>query len=465
MAGPSPYPALDGESRVGEIIAILSVASILSTLTVALRCYSRAVILRSFGLDDIMILPAQALTLASAVAIGLESKYGLGRHVWMMPDDHYIPYMKSFYSSIVVYNVAVCMTKISILLQYRRIFSNTVLRKIIFFGLGFLTLWGITLCFLLPLVCMPVAAFWDPNVKGFCLDNGTIWYVMAGVNVVTDFAIFSMPIPVISSLHLPIKQKAMLLIVFTLGIFPCAVSIYRIRTLSAAAQSIDPTWDNVDAATFSFLELSVGVIAICLPTIRPVLVYTMPRLFGSLLRSGGGQSGGTGPTGGRGSRTPFGSKYKGGGGGGSTSGGGGGGGGSSAARGSMLLKSVSVSGGGGSSTLRGSESTEGLRPDGFEPLTTTPPPRSRMENDLECGELDGSALALSANPAAARRYSVSVVAGWDPHNSNNELGGARGVDRAGIKTTTVVTQKVTFAEVEEEEGGINSRRSAEKDGL
>jgi hypothetical protein len=59
MAGPSPDPALDGQSRVGEIIAILSVASILSTLAVTLRCYSRAVILRSFGLDDAVIVPAQ----------------------------------------------------------------------------------------------------------------------------------------------------------------------------------------------------------------------------------------------------------------------------------------------------------------------------------------------------------------------------------------------------------------------
>jgi c-di-AMP phosphodiesterase-like protein len=110
------------------------------------------------------------------------------------------------------------MTKISILLQYQRLFSNTMIRKVILVGLVFLTCWGITLCFLLPLVCIPVAAFWDPNVHGFCLDNGTIWYIMAAVNVFTDFAVFTMPIPVISSLHLPTKQKAMLLIVFMLGI-------------------------------------------------------------------------------------------------------------------------------------------------------------------------------------------------------------------------------------------------------
>lgn len=89
MPGTSPNPALDGQSRVGEIVAILSVASVLSTLVVTLRCYCRLFILNSFGIDDAVIVPAQVraigvkrgwagltyrvqiLTLASAVAIGL----------------------------------------------------------------------------------------------------------------------------------------------------------------------------------------------------------------------------------------------------------------------------------------------------------------------------------------------------------------------------------------------------------
>ncbi|KAK4122086.1 hypothetical protein N657DRAFT_681907 [Parathielavia appendiculata] len=428
MTASTPNPALNGESRVGEIIAIISAACVLSTLVVALRCYSRAVILRSFGLDDAVMVPAQILTIASAVAIGLEAKYGLGRHSWMMPKEDYIPYMKSFYSSIAVYNVAVCMTKISILLQYHRLFSHTMIRKVILGGLVFLICWGITLCFLLPLVCIPVDAFWNPDVPGFCLDNGTIWYVMAGVNVFTDFAVFSMPIPVISSLHLPTKQKAMLLIVFTLGIFPCAVSIYRIHTLYSAAHSTDASWDNVDAAVFSFLELSVGVIAICLPTLRPVLMQTMPRIFGSLLRSnsGGYGNGPTGPTAGGGSRTPFSGHGTGT---GAVAGGGGAGGGG-------VFTKVGSS---GTTTLRASDSTEGLRP-GDEEIAL--PPRSRMGDDIEFGELPHG--PLDANIPVAKRYSVSVVGGWEPAAYLDEAVG--GGNPVGIKTTTVVTQKVSFAE-------------------
>jgi hypothetical protein len=110
----------------------------------------------------------------------------------------------------------------------------------------------------------------------------TIWYVMAGVNVATDFILFVLPIPAISSLHLPRRQKLLLIIVFGLGVFPCAIAIYRIRTLHAAAVATDPTWDNVGAATFSFLELTIGVVAVCLPTLRPTLAASMPRLLNSV---------------------------------------------------------------------------------------------------------------------------------------------------------------------------------------
>lgn len=134
-----------------------------------------------------------------------------------MPPDHYIPYMKSFYASIVVYNVATCVVKMSIMLQYRRIFTVTVMQRITLVGLLFEGVWAFTLSILLPLVCSPVASFWDTRLEGTCLDQLAIWYVMASVNLVTDFVTFSLPLPVIKNLQLPRRQKYMLMGVFCLG--------------------------------------------------------------------------------------------------------------------------------------------------------------------------------------------------------------------------------------------------------
>lgn len=116
-----------------------------------------------------------------------------------------------------MYNVATCVLKISILLQLRRIFNNKLMQKLTLIGLIFEGAWALTLSILLPLICNPVSSFWDPNVQGTCLNELAIWYVMASVNLVTDFIIFSLPLPVIKSLQLPKRQKIMLMGVFCLG--------------------------------------------------------------------------------------------------------------------------------------------------------------------------------------------------------------------------------------------------------
>ncbi|KZL78777.1 integral membrane protein [Colletotrichum tofieldiae] len=264
----------DGESRFAEILAILIVGSVLSTAAVILRAFTRIKMLHTFGLDDIIMVVAQILVIGTAVAIGLETLWGLGRHSWVQPPEDY-----SFYVSIVLYNIATTIVKLSILLQYRRIVANDLMQKLTTWGLAFMSAWTVMLCFLLPMMCVPVQAFWDTTVKGRCIDLLASWYTMAAVNIVADFVMFSLPIPVINSLQLPRRQKRMLLFVFGLGFVTCIISAFRIKTLRVAAQTEDPYWDNVDAATWSFLEVTIGILAACLPTLRPIFVTLLPRLF------------------------------------------------------------------------------------------------------------------------------------------------------------------------------------------
>lgn len=259
--------ALDGQSQVAWAVTIIGVACIISTIAVVLRIYTRLRVLPIFGPDDFVMGIAQLITIGAGLAIGLgesllpgawpctcgqtwtldsvslgssqpvrswsicharghacllilhspETKWGLGRHKWVMSDADYMPYMKSFYASVVTYNVGICVVKISIMLQYRRIFAGNFVQRLTLVLLIFECCYAVTLSVLLPLVCKPVSAFWDRNTPGKCLDQLTIWYVMASINLVTDFIVFSIPLPVINSLQLPRKQKFMLMGVFCLG--------------------------------------------------------------------------------------------------------------------------------------------------------------------------------------------------------------------------------------------------------
>ncbi|KAF4949464.1 hypothetical protein FSARC_13476 [Fusarium sarcochroum] len=275
------YRSLDSTSRSLEIRAVLAVFSVLSTIAVVLRTYIRSRLLRSFGWDDGLMVIAQVLVIGSAVAIGLENKYGLGYHSWDQPKHQYIPYMKAFYASVVVYNVAMCMVKIGLLFQYRRVFALPIIQLITFYGLVFMVVWTVIIAFLNILICVPVAKFWDHTISGKCLDQLVLWYVMAGFNLATDIAIFCIPLPVVRSLQLPRKQKVMLLVIFSIGFLTCIISIVRIRTLKTAASTKDPNWDNVDAAIWSFLEVTLAIIAACLPTLRSFFSRIMPSMFAS----------------------------------------------------------------------------------------------------------------------------------------------------------------------------------------
>ena len=45
------------------------------------------------------------------------------------------------------------------------------------------------------------------------------------------------------------------------------------------SRSEDVTWDNVPAATWSSVELNVGIICACCPTLKPVIAWAFPRLL------------------------------------------------------------------------------------------------------------------------------------------------------------------------------------------
>ncbi|KAJ4389543.1 hypothetical protein N0V93_007013 [Gnomoniopsis smithogilvyi] len=275
--------ALDSESKTGYITAVCSVSVVLTTVAVLARIYTRVFVLHTFGRDDFVMAVAQVFTLLTAAAILLETAYGLGRHIWLLENS--ARYGQAFFSSIIVYNVGTCILKISILFQYRRIFRVPLMQTATLVGLIFEGAWALTLSVLLPLVCTPVAFFWDSSLQGTCLNQLAIWYVMAAINLVTDFVIFSLPLPVIKSLQLPKRQKALLMGVFCLGFCTCIISVYRITTLRAAAAAEDSTWDNVDAAVWSLIELVIGVLAACLPTLKPLFAMIMPRFFRSSLGS------------------------------------------------------------------------------------------------------------------------------------------------------------------------------------
>ncbi len=115
----------------------------------------------------------------------------MGTHVWTIPD--LVPYQKSFYASVLVYNASLVLVKASIVLMYRRIFVGKWIQRAIVVALVILTAWGIAVVTSLAMMCLPIQRLWDPTVKGHCIDFVPAFFAPAVINMITDFSIFVMP--------------------------------------------------------------------------------------------------------------------------------------------------------------------------------------------------------------------------------------------------------------------------------
>lgn len=126
---------------------------------------------------------------------------------------------QTFYISIVLYNASLTAIKTTFLLQYFRILGTGVMRTIIIVAFFLIGLWSVSQLLVVVFTCSPIPKFWAPDMEGKCIPNLPFWYINAAGNIVTDVAVFLLPLPALSRLNLRRGQKLGLLGVFSLGFF------------------------------------------------------------------------------------------------------------------------------------------------------------------------------------------------------------------------------------------------------
>ncbi|KAF2639176.1 hypothetical protein P280DRAFT_55674 [Massarina eburnea CBS 473.64] len=271
--------SLEAQSQAPLLVSLSIIFGILSTTSVALRLYTRKRILGIIGPDDVTIVVAEVLAISVSVITILQAHFGLGRHTqfvdWGLGDYQ----NRLLYSNTLIYNASQTITKVSFLILYRRIFPGGRTAKVCFYLLAFIILWGTTQEFLVAFCCAPLSIFF-PVMVGHCIYQLPVWYLTSILNIVTDFMIFIIPVSPVLKLQLRVGQKIMLLCLFCLGFFTCAISLVRLSVLhKGATTTTDPFWDNAPASYWSVVELNCGILCSCLPTLRPLIQKLVPQFF------------------------------------------------------------------------------------------------------------------------------------------------------------------------------------------
>lgn len=117
----------------------------------------------------------------------------------------------------VSYSFTHIAVKFSILLQYKRIFTERIAQRIFLGLLVWLTLYGL-FCLLSSLItCVPIAKYWDDTIPGGCINRSNLHYALAGFNIANDIALLVVPLPFLRKLQIARRAKYVLI-----GVFACA---------------------------------------------------------------------------------------------------------------------------------------------------------------------------------------------------------------------------------------------------
>ncbi|KAL9067079.1 MAG: hypothetical protein Q9157_006929 [Trypethelium eluteriae] len=190
-------------------------------------------------------------------------------------------------------------TKTSILVFY---LSLSKVQKVFrWFTIGTLlvvNLAGIALTFLNVFQCRPVGAAFDaaPPSSAHCVDIIGVYLSSSPVNISTDLAILFLPMPILTAMQLPKKQKIILIVTFGFGIFVAAIDVVRIAYLENAALSRftevtqhqsssrnseedDFSWYASLSYMWSAVEVNLGIMCGCVPGLKPLVSRFLPHLL------------------------------------------------------------------------------------------------------------------------------------------------------------------------------------------
>ncbi|KAJ5263626.1 hypothetical protein N7478_011231 [Penicillium angulare] len=229
------------ESRRGQDLAATITVTALAVVFIFLRFFSRGKKGAGLGLDDYAIL-------VSLLSIAYEC----------------------------FHSITVGLVKITILLMYSRMFPTRGFR------LATIVLGTITASWVIAMICVnifqcsPIGKAWDPSLSGTCIDLKASFIGNGVPNIVTNIAILSLPTRSVWSLQTTTTHRLSVIGIFVFGCFVVFTSVYRFASLMEF-QYGDTAWTLSKACTWGMVECASGIIAACMPTLRPLTAMISPK--------------------------------------------------------------------------------------------------------------------------------------------------------------------------------------------
>ncbi|KAF2246840.1 hypothetical protein BU26DRAFT_567180 [Trematosphaeria pertusa] len=267
------------------VVIVPVIMVVLATLCVALRFRARRLQKAQFAFDDWLCFVAllltwvfQGINMAAVFAGGV----GLPIATVMAIDPNAITtFLKILFVNFSLWIVVVSVVQLSIMFFYIRIFGIVdTFRWACYVLVALITGLGIAGFFGQIFFCVPVSKQWNPTEQGHCIALKPWCSSISLMHVILDFGIVILPMPLIWKLKVSTRSKVILSVLLCLGLIASIISLIKIGCVIDLTGI--PPQDVTDYSWFGILlqtlELPIGIICCCVPSLKPVMVELAPKL-------------------------------------------------------------------------------------------------------------------------------------------------------------------------------------------
>ncbi|KAL8767081.1 MAG: hypothetical protein Q9209_006308 [Squamulea sp. 1 TL-2023] len=279
------------QSRTYQLWIVSAVFVALSVSFMIVRLYAKLFIQRSRTWDDYACLAALAGIISyTGVTIASMSQPGAGKHLWDTVISDYSD--QGFIESVVstaIYGPVIFLVKLALFLLYLHLFGRLRwLKLLVWGGIVFTGLFYIPAIFIAFILCGPSKGetWLDRSMTSKCRHGAQDYGVAHGtINVLSDFYLLIIPIPAVLSLKMPMNKKIGVIAIFMTGFFTCIVSTVALGLRIIYNKSLDITWNVVTLYIMTIVEMNVGLMVACMPSVATVFKHhggCVASFFGSL---------------------------------------------------------------------------------------------------------------------------------------------------------------------------------------
>ncbi|KAL2266771.1 hypothetical protein VTJ83DRAFT_6123 [Remersonia thermophila] len=271
-------PAKAGESNTAWIMAVLTIFHVLALAFVGLRVYARAIIIKTFGKDDVLMVLSALCAVVGYAVFCVQAGLGLGKHQWTIPPGDFVKFQHAgFVQSIVSAGLALGLLKMSIGFNLLRLSQTRWYSWSLWVAIIFVFAYTILGMMVFLVQCKPMEASWNRSVAGKCMELATfIKFALlnTGFNIFTDVLFASLPIPIIWTLKMKKRVKMYLIVILSLGYIAVALGIVKAVYQIAFSGEKDRTFYQ-SIQFWGFLQLQVGIMAACATSLKPLFARVL----------------------------------------------------------------------------------------------------------------------------------------------------------------------------------------------